>query len=51
MPLCRPHLSDRGGPDRLRWFWSLTVDGPTTRLDRVATLERAKAQFQNFRLR
>jgi uncharacterized protein (DUF736 family) len=36
----------RGGPDRLRWFWSLTVNGPMTRSDRVATLEEAKAQFQ-----
>ena len=34
----------RGGPDSLRWFWSLT--GPMTRSDRVATLEEAKAQFQ-----
>jgi hypothetical protein len=30
----------------LRWFWSLTVNGPMTRADRVATLEEAKAQFQ-----
>jgi hypothetical protein len=29
----------RGGPDSLRWFWSLTVNGPMTRSDRVATLE------------
>ena len=36
----------RGGPDSLRWFWSLTVNGPMTRADRVATLEEAKAQFQ-----
>ena len=36
----------RGGPDNLRWFWSLTVSGPMTRSDRVATLEEAKAQFQ-----
>ena len=28
----------RGGPDSLRWFWSLTVNGPMTRSDRVATL-------------
>jgi hypothetical protein len=21
----------RGGPDSLRWFWSLTVNGPMTR--------------------
>ena len=37
----------RGGPDHLRWFWSMTVTGPMTRSDRVATLEEAKAQFQN----
>ncbi len=36
----------RGGPDSLRWFWSLTVNGPMTRADREATLEEAKAQFQ-----
>jgi hypothetical protein len=36
----------RGGPDHLRWFWSLTVDPPMARADRVATLEEAKAQFQ-----
>ena len=33
-------------PISLRWFWSLTVNGPMTRSDRVATLEEAKAQFQ-----
>jgi hypothetical protein len=26
----------RGGPDTLRWFWSMTVNGPMTRSDRVA---------------
>jgi hypothetical protein len=31
----------RGGPKNLRWFWSLTVNGPMTRSDRVATLEEA----------
>jgi hypothetical protein len=36
----------RGGTDSLRWFWSLTVNGPMTRSDRVATLEEAKAQFR-----
>ena len=36
----------RGGPDSLRWFWSLTVNGPMTRADCEATLEEAKAQFQ-----
>jgi len=33
-------------PDRLRWFWSFTVNGPMTRSDRVATLEEAKAQLR-----
>jgi hypothetical protein len=36
----------RGRPDSLRWFWSMTVNGPMTRPDRVATQEEAKAQFQ-----
>jgi hypothetical protein len=36
----------RGGPEHLRWFWSLTVTGPMTRSDNVATLEEARAQFQ-----
>ena len=37
----------RGGPESLRWFWSMNANGPmTTRSDRVATLEEAKAQFQ-----
>ena len=36
----------RGGPDHLRWFWSLTVDPPMARSDKVATLEDAKAQFE-----
>ena len=31
----------RGGPNSLRWFWSMTVNGPMTRLDRVAPLEEA----------
>jgi hypothetical protein len=31
-----------------RWFWSMTVNGPMTRSDRVATLEEAKAQFQKL---
>jgi hypothetical protein len=34
------------GPDSLRWLWSMTVNGPMTRADRVVTLEEAKAQFQ-----
>jgi hypothetical protein len=36
----------RGGPDSLRWFWSMNANGPMTRSNRVATLEEAKAQFQ-----
>ena len=36
----------RGGPDSLRWFWSMTVNGPMTRSALVATLEEAKAQLQ-----
>ena len=36
----------RGGPDHLRWFWSLTVDPPMARSDRAPTLEEAKAQFR-----
>ena len=36
----------RGGPDSLRWFWSLIVNGPMTRSGRVPTLQEAKAQFQ-----
>jgi hypothetical protein len=33
----------RGGPENMRWFWSMTVNGPMARADRVATLEEAKA--------
>ena len=36
----------RGGPDHLRWFWSLTVNPPMARSDRAATLEEAKAQLK-----
>ena len=32
--------------DRLRWFWSLTVNGQWRAPTSVATLEEAKAQFQ-----
>ena len=38
--------SREAGPHSLRWFWSMTVNGPMTHSDRVATLEEAKAQFQ-----
>jgi hypothetical protein len=33
-------------PNHLRWYWSMNLNGPMTRSDRVATLEEAKAQFQ-----
>ena len=36
----------RGGPENLRWFWSMSINGPMTRSDRVVTLDEAKAQFQ-----
>ena len=36
----------RGGPDSLRWFWSIIVTCPMTRSDQVATLEESKAQFR-----
>jgi hypothetical protein len=39
---CWSHLRDPA----VRRFWSLSVNGPMTRSDRVATLEEAKAQFQ-----
>ena len=32
----------RGGPDRLRRFWSFTVTCPMTRSDRVSTLEEPR---------
>ena len=32
----------RGGPDSLRWFWSMTVNGSR------GDLEETKAQFQGF---
>ena len=42
----RHSLRFRLHDDSLRWFWSMTVYGPMTRSNRVATLEEAKAQFQ-----
>jgi hypothetical protein len=36
----------RGLPEHLRWFWSMSANGPMTRSGRVETLEEAKAQFQ-----
>jgi hypothetical protein len=38
----------RGGPEYLRLFWSLTMNPPMARSNKVATLEEAKAQFQKF---
>jgi hypothetical protein len=29
----------------MRWFWSMTVNGPMMRSNRVATLEERKAQW------
>jgi hypothetical protein len=37
---------NRVGPNSQRWFWSMTVTGPITRWDRVATFEEAKAQLR-----
>jgi hypothetical protein len=34
----------RGGPGSLRWFWSMTVNGPMMLMDRVATLEEVQAE-------
>ena len=39
----------RGGPEHLRWFWSLTVTDPMTQMGRAQTLEEAKVQFQKAR--
>ena len=36
----------RGGLANLRWFWSMTVNGPMTRSDRGRPWKRPKAQFQ-----
>ena len=36
----------RGGPEAYKWFWSMTVNPPMARSNRVATLDEAKAQFQ-----
>ena len=36
----------RGSPPDLRWFWSLHLNGPMKRSDRVASLEQAKNQFK-----
>jgi hypothetical protein len=34
----------RGSPPDLRWFWSLALNGPMKRSDRVASLDEAKDQ-------
>src|SRR4051794_4863739 len=36
----------RGSPPDLRWFWSLHLNGPMKRADRVASLEEAKNQLK-----
>jgi hypothetical protein len=36
----------RGSPPGLRWFWSLHLNGPMKRSDRVASLDEAKAQLK-----
>jgi hypothetical protein len=36
----------RGSPPDLRWFWSLHLNGPMKRSDRIASLEEAKDQFK-----
>jgi hypothetical protein len=36
----------RGGPDSLRWFWSMNANGPMTRSDRVAILEGRRRSFR-----
>jgi hypothetical protein len=35
----------RGGPDNLRWFWSLTVNGPMTRADPWRPWRRPRQSF------
>ena len=37
----------RGDPDCLRWFWSLAINCPRTRADRVTSFDEAKAKFQS----
>ena len=37
---------NRGGPDNLRWFWSMNMNGPMTRAGHMPTLEEAEAQLQ-----
>jgi hypothetical protein len=49
--LQRQRLSASTGPWRSRQpalFWSMTVTSPMTRSDSVATLEEAKAQFEEL---
>jgi hypothetical protein len=36
----------RGSPPDLRWFWSLHLNGPMKRSDRVASLDEAKDQLK-----
>jgi hypothetical protein len=35
----------RGGPENLRWFWSLTVNPPMARSNKAATLEEPRRSF------
>jgi hypothetical protein len=41
----------RGGPESLRWFWSMTANGPMMRADRVATLDRLRRSFRRAGMR
>jgi hypothetical protein len=41
----------RGSPPDLRWFWSLALNGPMKRSDRVASLDEAKERWQPTRAR
>jgi hypothetical protein len=36
----------RGGSKNMRWFWSMTVNGPMARSGHVGTLEEAVAGVQ-----
>jgi hypothetical protein len=36
----------RGSPPHLRWFWSLHLNGPMKRSDRVGSLDEAKGQLK-----
>ena len=38
----------RGGPENLRWFWSMTVNGPMTRSDRGRPWKRLRRSFRKL---